>query len=387
MRDIGHTEANALVASIEEMVLYRPAKNETTGIVTKVDASGAWVRFFGADSDTPCVKATAAVNAGDSVSISIVNHRACVTGNFTSPATDDKKAKAALGNAAQALQAANIAGASAQTAAANAASAKMSAESAKSSAESAHESADYARQEAKDAISSALAALAQLGTVEDVMGTLAWIKDHEVFVPATSYDPTVTYYALEDGKYVEVESPTPEDLASYYVYDHESTMANFLQERLTVTSRGLYITQAQPEQYKPTDPDYYVYEYAGNTAFSQDETYYAQDDAGMELVANPVPENIGDYYTRKCNEGNIRSKKGGYLLLTGDNTEIYSENGHLVARYGKGIELFDDGQRVAWIIEGVLHIERAEIQGDLAMKNWVWIQRDNDNLSFRWREA
>lgn len=347
MSEIDHTESNALIRAIEGLVSTNDTKSETSGTVTKVDASGtAWVRFKGADADTPCVKTTATVSAGDSVSVSIVGQRACVTGNFTSPATDDTKARAALGNAAQALQAASVAGASAQSAAANAKIASMSAKSAETSAESAHESAEYARSEAKEAISSALAALAQLGTVEDVMGTLAWIHEHEVFVPATTFDPSETYYVLQDGKYVEVDNPTPDALDSYYVYDHESTMGNFLQEHLTLTEKGLYITQAKPSKYKPEDDDY------------------------------------------EGHEGEIRPTGTGYMLLTGDETQIYNGKGLLIAKYGDGIELSDSdtGKVVAWIQKRRLHISRAEIEEEFIMNNWVWQQRGSGNISFKWRD-
>lgn len=348
MSEIDHTQSNALISALEELVSTNDTKSETSGTVTRVDASGtAWVRFKGADADTPCVRTTATVSAGDSVSVSIVSHRACVTGNFTSPASDDSTARVALGNASQALQAANIAGASARSAAADAKAAHVSAESAKTSAESAHESAEYARAEAKDAISNALAALAQLGTVEDVMGTLAWIKDHEVFVPATSFEASETYYVLQGGKYVEVDSPTADDIDSYYVYDHESTMANFLQEHLTLTQRGLYITQSRPEQYKPTDADY------------------------------------------EGNEGNIRPPGTGYMLLSGENIIVYGASGHPLAMYGgSGVELLDGetDKRIAWIENQALHVYRAELQGELAINNWVWMQRESGNISFRWRE-
>lgn len=349
MSELTHSDSNAIVSAISSLVNETPKQNETYGSVTRVDTNGTmWVRFDDGTVDTPCTRSTASAKAGDRVSVRVINARAAVTGNITSPATDDSLAKTALARGATAIQAANVAGAAARQAVMDAGLARDSAKSAETSAKDAHDSAEYARTEAREAISNALAALAQLGTVEDVMGTLAWIKDHEVFVPATSFDPTGAYYVLVDGKFEQVDNPTPDELDSYYVYDHESTMANFLQSHLTLTQKGLYITQSRPDQYQPDDDDY-----------------------------------LG-------HEGEIRPTMGtGYMLLTGENTEIYGANGQLVARYGAGIDLADSetGKIVAWIQKRTLHISKAEIEEEFIMNNWVWQQRGSGNISFKWREA
>lgn len=344
---IGHSDANALATAIRRLSDGKPGKSGTRGTVTRVERSGTvWVRFVGADSDTPCVRAVVSARVGESVTVSIVNGRATVTGNLTSPATDDSTARAAADTGQRALQAANVAGAAAQMAVIDATRASIAAKSAETSAKVAADSAESAADDAASATRSANAALAQLGTVEDVMGTLAWIRDHEVYVKATSFSPEETYYVVSDGSYVEVENPVASDLGSYYVYDHQATMAGFVQEHLTLTERGLYITQSKPTLYEPGDSDY------------------------------------------EGNEGNIRPFGQCYVLMTTDTTEYYGPTGHLDARYGRGVQLGDgEGGQVATIDNNTMHITRVEVTEELTVNNWVWQQRASGNISFKWRES
>ena len=327
MNDLDHSAARSFVASIATMTQPVERNKNTGGYVTKVDADGViWVRFDGASSATPCTRSSVAAKPGDRVSVVTHGNRGIVEGNYTHPATDDSKADAALdrGSAAQrtadlanllaveaisdayaAKSAAGSAEADATRAASAAESAGLSALAASASADSAASdaglaasSAQSAADDAASANESANAALTQLGTVEDVMGTLSWIHDHEVYVPATEFTAGETYYALVDGKYAKVDSPVASDVDSYYVYDHQATMAGFVQEHLTLTERGLYITQSKPVRYEPTDADY------------------------------------------SGNEGNIRPHGCGYLLLSPDGgTEIYDALGVCVAKYDDGVVL------------------------------------------------
>ena len=395
MNGIGHAESNALAAAVRGVTGVRGGQTETRGTVTRVDGSGAiWACFVGSGSDTPCVRAVASAKPGDVVTISVRGGRATVTGNASSPATDDSTARTAVGTSERALQAANVAGAAAQLAVIDAGRASVAAKSAENSAKSASASAESAASDASIAMSSALSALTQLGTVEDVMGTLAWLRDHEVYMPATEFVAGETYFELVDGKYVEVENPVAGDVANYYVYDHQATMANFLQTHLTLTSKGLYITQTKPTEYKQGDDDFYCYVVA--TSFDPDETYYTRsfgtaDNPVMNYVevSNPTADGIGSYYVRKSNAGNIRPTGSGYMLLSGNDILIYGETGLPLARYGgDGIEFYDGKTNtvVASIKDQTLTINKAQLEGELAIEHWVWLQRGSGNISFKWRD-
>lgn len=389
---IGHTEGNAFASAVEALSPLRRKNNATRGTVTRVERSGTvWVRFVGADSDTPCARAVVSAKAGEEITISVINGRATVTGNLTSPPTDDSTARAAADTGQRALQAANVAGAAAQVAVIDAGRASIAAKSAETSAKIAAESADSAASDAQSAMSSALSALTQLGTVEDVMGTLSWLRDHEVYMHATSFDAGETYFEIVDGKYVEVENPVADDIADYYVYDHQATMAGFVQEHLTLTERGLYITMSKPTEYQPDDVDYYEYDVA--RSFDPDETYYqlfiSESGTWYQQVENPVEDGVGSYYVRRCNAGGIRPMGKGYLLLTDQDVRVFGPSGRVIARYGYDIELGDSflGKGVAHIDGNSMEITNADISERLNLGNWSFEQRENGNLTLTWKEA
>lgn len=103
------------------------------GTVTRVDADGtAWVQIGQNAEPTPCGMDVSA-RVGDIVTVRIANHRATVTGNSTSPATDDRTAIEAHGVATAAKASADVAqeaATGAQEAAASAATTARAAETA-----------------------------------------------------------------------------------------------------------------------------------------------------------------------------------------------------------------------------------------------------------------
>ena len=427
MGGISHSDGRAFAAAVGHLAPETTADRRTTGVVTKVEPDGTvWVRLRNSASETPCARTIASAKPNDQVIVSIEHGRATVEGNMTSPATDDAKAEMAIetGTAAERAAAsahemaesaisdaqaargsAESASASASSAASSAASASTSASSAASSAASAAgdaasasasaanaaSSADSAASDASSAMSSALSALTQLGTVEDVMGTLSWLRDHEVYMPATSFDAGETYFEFVDGKYVEVENPVADDIADYYVYDHHATMAGFVQEHLTLTERGLYITMSKPTEYQPDDVDYYEYDVA--RSFDPDETYYqlfiSESGTWYQQVENPVEDGVGSYYVRRCNAGGIRPMGKGYLLLTDQDVRVFGPSGRVIARYGYDIELGDSflGKGVAHIDGNSMEITNADISERLNLGNWSFEQRENGNLTLTWKEA
>ena len=374
MSELSHSTGRAFVESISSIVSGNESTETRRADVVRIDPDGTvWVRSHGSDGQMPCTKSSVSCETGDTVLISIrPNGRASIEGNYTHPATDDSKADAALdrGSAAQqtadlahllavwaisdayaaksaagraeadatrAASAAESAGQSALAAASSADSAASDAASAASNAGLAASSAQSAASDAASANESANAALTQLGTVEDVMGTLAWIHDHEVYVPATEYVAGETYYVLVDGKYVLVDSPTASEVANYYVYDHQATMAGFVQEHLTLTERGLYITQSKPTIYQLGDKDYISYGQALGTAQTGVD-YYIKDDSDEYILLDHMPtsDEMRDCYVVTGNKsGEIRPQACGYLAITGDGVEVYDKSGLMVAKYGE----------------------------------------------------
>ena len=115
------------------------------GTVTRVDADGtAWVQIGQNAEPTPCER-DMACHVGDSVTVRIADHKATVTGNSTSPATDDHEAKEAHGVAVAAQASAEVAQGEAHGAQRTAASAATAARNAAQTADAASTAAGEAK--------------------------------------------------------------------------------------------------------------------------------------------------------------------------------------------------------------------------------------------------
>lgn len=205
--------------------------------VTRVEDGITYVRLDGSQVDTP-VSMLVNARQGDRVSVVIQNNVARITGNATSPPTDDQTAKRALiaadaaerdaaraadaaesaeGSASTAADAATAARKSADDAVIDAAAARSAASQAQSGASNASTSAANAAQSASSANASATQAagdaasakadatrantaandaLAQLSNVQDVLGTVTWLAEHGTYEPTPdmTVDSDKTYY-------------------------------------------------------------------------------------------------------------------------------------------------------------------------------------------------
>lgn len=274
----------------------------------------------------------------------------------------------AIADAQATRDAAERAEADAQKAADAADSAKESAKSAAASAESAAGSAEKAEVSAKSAEKSALdanwaanGALNSLGTVQDVMGTLEWLNANSIKTPAvpekttdTEVNPGHVYYVKEeDGTFSKVDEPTADgladyysikpgtayfvlddqtnlyepvefpdfaDIASYYVVDKQSTMANFVQSHLTLTNGergGLYVTKQMP------------YEKGSDGSVTVNDLWEVGDEYDFDDGRRPLTEDDVDVVGRPKNP-----QAAGYIKLATTGVEIYDLFGNKVATYG-----------------------------------------------------
>ena len=128
------------------------ASEKTVGTVSKIGADGTiWVRLAGASTDTPCRTTTVAVKPGDSVTVEVGGGSARITGNVSSPSTDDETANRAVASASKALDDAATAYGAAQSAEASAIAALQSADTAATAAAQAVEDAATAQESASEA--------------------------------------------------------------------------------------------------------------------------------------------------------------------------------------------------------------------------------------------
>lgn len=191
--------------------------------------------------------ATAATNAQGSASTAATAATNAQT-SAGQAATNAQNAATSAGNAAiSASQAATDAAAAniaANQAIADAQAAQTAADQAVGSANQAVESAGRAENSARAANTAANSALTQLSIVEDVSGTLSWIRDHGTYratTDTTVQDGTV-YFKLEGGDYVPIAEPTGNPQAQgWYVLDVSDSQTDYIMAHLAVTSAGLWV--------------------------------------------------------------------------------------------------------------------------------------------------
>lgn len=325
--------------------------------VTKVEPSRTWVRINGSSGETPCASTSASVKPGDAVSVLITGNRATIEGNYTSPATDDSMAREAIRTGSSAQQTADMAHVLATNAIADAqatrdaaeraeadatraavaaesseASARASATSAASAADSAASaaaSAFSANESAESAYLAALGSITSLGTVENVIESLRWLKDNPAYkkCPDGKYiDPTCDYYQIVDGEYVKVENPTVEGIPTYYVIDATATAAAYVDSKLAVTDAGLYVTKDKLLTWAEGDemPD-------GSGTIGAPE---------LDEEGNPILDDEGNPVIIGADLiGRPKPQEAGYVLLGVDGVTIYSKEGYPVATYGSSMKL------------------------------------------------
>lgn len=230
-----------------------------TATVVRVDQDGThWVRISGSDVETPVNGAiTVDAKAGDTVQYHLEDTRISITGNATSPSVGgtyvtqamapvERKANTALAEASRAREAADTAESEAYRAHVAADAAQTSANTAAGAASAAQTSANEALTSARSANASANSALTQLSIVEDVSGTLSWIRDHGTYratTDTTVHEGTV-YFELVGGDYVPISSPDPSanpQSLGWYVLDVTDSQTDYIMAHLAVTSAGLWV--------------------------------------------------------------------------------------------------------------------------------------------------
>ncbi|OLR55031.1 hypothetical protein BHK98_02490 [Hornefia porci] len=219
---------------------------DTQAEVIRVEGSIAWVHIPGGIDETPA-RMTMNAKAGDVVQVRVSGGRAWLTGNASSPPTDNTEAFKARDTAFEAKE---IAEASIE----DAERAKEAADSAEASAKKAHEKAEEADDAAKEAKASAVTAnkaangaLSQLSVVEDVVGTLTWISEHGEYAPTEDTEVVSgKYYFTKYGdQYNVVISPegNPKEQGYYELTSVDEAVTSYVASHLALTDAGLWVTK------------------------------------------------------------------------------------------------------------------------------------------------
>ena len=335
------SKTNELVRNLTEAIVNTGKKKtspyDTSATVMKVEGGKAYVHIPGGVDETPA-DLTINANPGDTVQVRVAGGRAFLIGNRTSPPTDDATAIRASKRAVEAYEqavdaqksaldaadAAEAAQESADQAAEAASNAQESADIAHTAAENAQADADSAQASATSALNSANNALTQLSIVEDVAGTLNWIREHGTYVAATdtTVNPDTIYFEMEGEDYVPIANPDPSaNPASegWYILDVTDSQSEYIMAHLAVTSAGLWVLPSgQWGGHSIVDSD-------GNTIV---------DSSGDPIVDWTVdPQNAIGYK----------------VLLSASGMTVFDGNGVAVASYGAEMVLgrLDDGNLIA----------------------------------------
>lgn len=384
--------AKTIMSSVEEANSKKTESYDTTATVKRVEDGIAWVHIPGGVEETP-VRLTMNAEKGDAIQVRVSNGSAWITGNRTSPPTDDTLAMAADKKATEvryiaidakdsaeiatdyankAKDSADRAYLYAEQASSDASRAKdyadeandyayrafVSAGNAETSAGVAEENAREALTYAQNANSYAIGALNSLGEVEKVIDALNWIAEHGEY--SLTQDTEVQegkWYFVRSGSspnyiYTVVDAPSgnPNTQGWYQLDSVDTAISNYVASHLALTDEGLSLQ---------TD--------GVNTRI-------LLSAAGL-VIKGPAGETVASY---------------------GSDTIIGNEQGFHIKIDGTELGFYDNAQKVAYINGNKLYITQSVVlqQMDIGTTvsdggegQWSWkVHKINNknNLYLKW---
>lgn len=393
-----HSDGHALIEALFDSSPTQ-AQERTSGVVAKVDPDGtAWVRLIGSETLTPCTRTTATVKPGDSVSVIVRNSRASIEGNYTAPATDNELARKAFNKVVMAQQAAISADELANKASKAASTAKAHAESAKDAANSAGEK------------------------VTPVMDALNEIKGEEAtFIAGLEKKintMTADFAASTDLAAVKSEletsiSQTAQKIEMIASSDTALQLSEDAQAKLQQANENLAVAQvrldAAMDAHAEALASYNQLVASGDATEEQiAEALQAVTDAKNTLdLAQATYDNavkiINGIKTNYTSKTEFELLAQGLRLLFSSESD---ERDSYITMTSEGIRLGDIGnadaylniasdmiafwqggtEPVATIEDDAMSITRVKTTDELAINDWHWKQRENGNISFKYRK-
>ena len=365
--------------------------------IKRKNSDGSYTKYLSITDDGELVLlgSSVLVSTSSSARQTLVNALAEVDVALKQAHMDTDAAKRAAADAQGSADTANFAANQALT---NAADAKASAENAqqeafeaKNASLDAKDSANEALQNAASAATSANGALTQLGTVEDVIGTLAWISEHGTYGLTEDIEikPGKTYYtrSQEGSSYVYAVVTAPESNPSeagyYELKDVDESVSNYVSTHLALTNDGLFILMDNTG----TDSDGYKLKLNNMGA-------YIIDRYGKEIATYGAETVIGNQNERNVQMDNssVNIRNGSSVLASfGERTVIGPENGSHIEMNGSKMSFKANANtEVAYVAvdpgtnESVFYMNRAIVVQDLLFGDWQWKSRANHNLTLKW---
>lgn len=349
--------------SLQAIAPDRTSPYDTQAEVRRIEGNTAWVHIPGGVDETP-VQLTTNAKKGDIVQVRVSGGQAWITGNATSPPTDDTTAKAAQETAAtadehavEAVTSAMLAQQFAETAREEASSASYAANQAwtkageaEIAATTAEDSADRAQKsanEAKDSADNALDnsrlsnvyarnALSMLADIEDVVDALGWISEHGTY-SATSdiqIDPNKAYYRLTSTNNFE-RVPVPISTCIKDMYERTETVYyKKTRDSFVDSQKTYYVYDSTNDEYivvtNPVDSDIPLYferfvdvgyVLTSDTSPVSGKTYYAYDQTTGVYIEETPTATIGPYYELSLDES-VRNYLLTHISMTDSGLEV-----------------------------------------------------------------
>lgn len=404
------------------------SKNETKPYdveaeVIRIDGNIAWVHIPGGVKETP-VQLTINAKKGDKVRLRVSGGTAWITGNISSPPTDDAVANVAKSQAVKAYNIADdaysdasIAKEAANNAVESASEAKLAADtandilddmkadaqaagievdkiytyskSAKTNADEAKTAATDASAAAKSAYGYATAANEQLSIVENVVGTIEWIQRHGIY--AASSDTSVVdgkvYYTLSGSI---IASPTGNPHKNKY-YERSGS---------------------------GTSESPYLYTLSSDTNVDSLKTYYgvmptsvvnpSGDPSTIPYYDLSVDEAVVEYVNTHLSLTDagliVTDGSANSMLISSSGVKIYNSSG-VIAEYGQDVILgkrnsyhievisgdgtqanpprlrfmSSESNEVAYMTAEQLFIKKVVVVNSMQAGNWLWDAKTDAN--------
>lgn len=243
MSSISNRIVKEMLETIKEAEHTKTTPLDVQATVLRVEGDTVWVQLPGGVDETP-VKRTINASTGDVVQVRISGGRAWLTGNASSPPTDDTKALQATQVAEYSFEAANNAFTESERA-------HEAADEARATADSVHGIAVEAQTNAGIAKSAADKAAKDLSQVENVVGVVNWIAEHGTMTSQTgqTFDANKVYFVVDPNGdyhigstyYSVVQNPKAEDIDTYYLLSINESVQNYVSTHLYVDSEGLWL--------------------------------------------------------------------------------------------------------------------------------------------------
>lgn len=401
---ISHSDSRALIEGIRALAPKQQSSDKTSGTVTRVDDDGTiWVRFAGSQASTPCARSIVAASPGDTVSIAVQNGKATIDGNFTTPSTDNSEAQKALQKAI-ALQVI-------------ATGASKAASDAVKAAEQVKSLADAANKAAQEASAAVTPILTDLGVIKG--GEESFLAGLDKHINTMTAEFASSQALVDMRKELETSiSQTAERIEMVASSDTALQLSAEAQALLAQANTDLHEakTELDSAQMSYGSALAHYNELAGDSDTAAEDLAAAEQAlsaAQFELqqaqaAYDDIVSIITGIKTNYTSKAEFEFMAQGLRLLFSDKTDDSDKTDvcdSYITMTKKGIRLGEignasaylniasnmiafvqNGNAVATIKNDAMSITRVKTTDELAINDWHWKQRENGNISFKYRK-